>query len=117
MIGFKAFQFQPNVCNRCHDLLMMYMNLGDIAVLNIKGSNYSFIISILTIGDIEIEKINFIIIKLLFFKKDVDIENVLVSNKISFDKKIYEYFIGYLYGNHKVKPSHKLLLKIILKKL
>ena len=46
---------------------MMYMNLGDIAVLNIKGSNYFFIISILTIGDIEIEKINFAIIKLLFF--------------------------------------------------
>ena len=32
-----SFKFQPNVCNRCHDLLMMSMNLSDIAVLNIKG--------------------------------------------------------------------------------
>ena len=28
-IGFK---FQPNVCNRCHDLLMMSMNFNDIAI-------------------------------------------------------------------------------------
>ena len=32
-----SFKFQPNVCNRCHDLLMISMNLSDIAVLNIKG--------------------------------------------------------------------------------
>ena len=32
-----SFKLQPNVCNRCHDLLMMSMNLRDIANLNIKG--------------------------------------------------------------------------------
>ena len=26
------FKFELNVCNRCHDLLMMSMNLSDIAV-------------------------------------------------------------------------------------
>ena len=31
-----SFKFQPNVCNRCHDLLMMSVNLSDIAILNIK---------------------------------------------------------------------------------
>ena len=36
----KGFKFQPNVCIRCHDLLMMSMNLSDIAILNIKGSDY-----------------------------------------------------------------------------
>ena len=36
--------------------------------------------------------------------RDVDIEKVLVSNKISFGEKNYKYFIGYLYNNHKVKP-------------
>ena len=41
----KGFKFQPNVCNRCHDLLMISMNLSDIAILNIKGSNYRCIIS------------------------------------------------------------------------
>ena len=24
---YKGFKFQPNVCNGCHDLLMMSMNL------------------------------------------------------------------------------------------
>ena len=48
----------------------------------------------LTFSDIEIEKINFTAIRLLFFKKDVDIEKVLVSNKISSGKNSYKYFIG-----------------------
>ena len=39
-----GFKVQPNVCNRCHDLLMS-MNLSDIAILNIKGSGYCCIIS------------------------------------------------------------------------
>ena len=42
-----SFKFQPNVCNRCHDLLMMSMNLRDIANLNIKGSDYRCIISLI----------------------------------------------------------------------
>ena len=28
----KGFKFQPNVCNRFHDLLMMSMKLSDIAI-------------------------------------------------------------------------------------
>ena len=27
----KGFKFQPNVSNRCHDLLMMSMNISDMA--------------------------------------------------------------------------------------
>ena len=41
----KGFKFQPNVYNICHNLLMMSMNLCDIAILTIKGSNYHCIIS------------------------------------------------------------------------
>ena len=41
----KGFKFQPNVCNRCHDLLMMSMDLSSIAVLNIKSTGYGCIIS------------------------------------------------------------------------
>ena len=43
-----GFTFQPNTCNRCHDLLMMSMNLRDIAILNIKESNYCCIISLIS---------------------------------------------------------------------
>ena len=31
----KGFKFQSYICNRCHDILMMSMNL-DIAILKIK---------------------------------------------------------------------------------
>ena len=41
----KGFKFQSNVCNRCHDLLIMSMNLSDIPILNIKASDYHCIIS------------------------------------------------------------------------
>ena len=41
----KGFKFQPNVCNRCNDLLMMSLNLSDIAILNIKSTDYRCIIS------------------------------------------------------------------------
>ena len=43
-----SFKFQPNACNRCHDLLMMSMNLNDIAILNIKDSDYSCNISLIS---------------------------------------------------------------------
>ena len=43
-----SFKFQPNVCNRSHDLLMMSINLSDIAILNIKGSYYCCIISLIS---------------------------------------------------------------------
>ena len=42
-----SFKFQPNVCNRCHDLLMMSINLSDIAILNIEGSDYRCISSLI----------------------------------------------------------------------
>ena len=46
---------------------------------------------IITFGDIETEKtyINFTNIKILFFLKDVDVGNILISNKISFCLKNY----------------------------
>ena len=42
-----SFRIQPNVCNRCHDLLMRSVNLIDIANLNIKSSDYRCIISLI----------------------------------------------------------------------
>ena len=47
-----SFNFQPNVCNRCHDLLMMSINLINIAILNIKGSDYHCIISLISKNDV-----------------------------------------------------------------
>ena len=43
-----SFKFEPSVCNKCHDLLMMPMNLSDIAISKIKGSDYRCIISLIS---------------------------------------------------------------------
>ena len=41
----KEFKFQLDVCNRYHDVLMMPINLNDIAILNICGVDYRCIIN------------------------------------------------------------------------
>ena len=43
--------------------------------------------------------------------RDVDIEKVLVSNKISFGEKSCKYFIGDLYNDLKVKPLNIMFSK------
>ena len=43
-----SFKFQSNVCNGRHDLLMMSINLSNIAILNIKGSDHCCIISLVS---------------------------------------------------------------------
>ena len=42
------FKIQPNVCNRCHDLLMMSINLSDSAISNFKCPDYRCIISLIS---------------------------------------------------------------------
>ena len=66
---------------------------------------------VLTFVNIEIEKNKFYHYKTLFFERDVDIEEVLVSKNISFGEKNYKYFIGYLYNGNKVKPLNIMLSK------
>ena len=41
----KGFKFQPNVCNKCHDLLVISMNLSDMAISNIENSDYHCAVS------------------------------------------------------------------------
>ena len=66
---------------------------------------------ILMFGDIEIEISKFYRHKTSILLKDVDIEKVLVSNKISFGGKDYIHFTGYLYNDNNVKPLHIMLPK------
>ena len=41
----KRFKIQPYIYNRCHDLLMMSMNLTDNAILKIKSVDYRCIVT------------------------------------------------------------------------
>ena len=51
----------------------------------------------------KLKQINFTVIIIVLFK-DVDIEKVLVSNKISFGGKNYKHFIVYLYSYDNCYP-------------
>ena len=66
---------------------------------------------ILAFGYIEIKKDKFYRHKTPILLEDVDIEKVLVSNKISSDEKTYKYFVGYLHNEHKVRALHIMLPK------
>ena len=61
-------------------------------------------------GDIEIERRKFHYRKKVIFVKDVDIDNILISKKISSGKKSYQYFIGYM-DDYRVKPFSIILTK------
>ena len=39
------FNYQPYVCNKCHDFSMTVMDLSDFFILNIKGVEYRVCIS------------------------------------------------------------------------
>ena len=41
----KECDLQPNVCNGCHDVLMISMNLSNIAILNINYVKYRWLIN------------------------------------------------------------------------
>ena len=108
---YKGFKFQRYVCNACHYVLMMSMNLSDIVILNINGADYLEAINLMQNIDLS-EKIGTLlkykhlfshikmgneiltfgdIFYMSYFFKDVDINNGLVSNKISSGGKNYKY--------------------------
>ena len=51
--------------------------------------------AIIKFGDIEIKKQKFHQHKIPISIKNIDISKTVVSNKVSFDKKRFRYFIGY----------------------
>ena len=65
----KEFKFQSDICNGCHDLLIIFVNLSNITILNIHDANYCCIISGISKNEAIklIQNINFTAKKVLFF--------------------------------------------------
>ena len=49
-----SFNFQTYLWDNCHGLLLMSMNNSDVAILNIKGSDYHCIISLISKNEVRI---------------------------------------------------------------
>ena len=62
-------------------------------------------------GDTEIKKHKFHYHKNLIPIYDVDINKIIVSNRVSFGKKGFKYFIGYK-DNKKARPLYIMLPKV-----
>ena len=43
-----GFEFEPLVCNKCHDILMTAYDLKDIAILNVKGVDFRCILGVVS---------------------------------------------------------------------
>ena len=43
-----GFKFQNSVCNGCHDLTMLTLNISDITIITVKGGNYLCIIYVIS---------------------------------------------------------------------
>ena len=39
-----GFKFQDSVCNGCHDLTILCLNMSDITIITVKGAHYRSII-------------------------------------------------------------------------
>ena len=40
-----GFKFHDSVCNGCHDLAILYLNINDIAIISVKNADYCCIIN------------------------------------------------------------------------
>ena len=49
---YYSFKFQPNICKTCNDLVMISMNISNIIILKIKGSDYRCIISLISKNEV-----------------------------------------------------------------
>ena len=36
----EVFEYQPYLCNCCHDLMQNTINFNDVAIVSVKGSDY-----------------------------------------------------------------------------
>ena len=46
-----GFNFQDSVCNGCHDLAILYLNISNIAIITVKGVDYCCIFRRITKSD------------------------------------------------------------------
>ena len=53
-VGFK---FEPHVCNKCQDILMTAYELKNIAILNVKGVDFTCILWVIS-GDKAVNRLN-----------------------------------------------------------
>ena len=94
-----SFRFQLNSCNRCHDYLMMPMNLTNISILSIKSYDYLCIVNLFRKNEVifKILKLN---AKCLF---DQNKHNIIEHKNLLSDLKMHKEILTF--GNIKIEKN------------
>ena len=74
-----GFRFLNSVCNNCHDLVMLSLNLSGIAIVTVKGIDFCYIIQDISKSDT---------ICLLVLSVSVHVKEVNIKNKV------YNHYFG-----------------------
>ena len=48
-----GFKFQDSVCNGCHDLTMLRMNISDIAIITVKNVDQKIVVLFITLANLK----------------------------------------------------------------
>ena len=48
-----GFKFQDSVCNGCHDLTMLRLNISDIAIITVKNVNQKIVVLFITLANLK----------------------------------------------------------------
>ena len=47
------FKFQDSVCNGCHDLTMLRLNISDIAIITVKNVDQKIVVLFITLANLK----------------------------------------------------------------
>ena len=48
-----GFKFQDSVCNGCHDLTMLRLNISDIAIITVKNVDQKIVVLFITLANLK----------------------------------------------------------------
>ena len=48
-----GFKFQDSVCNGCHDLTMLRLNISDIAIITVKNVDQKIVVLFMTLANLK----------------------------------------------------------------
>ena len=96
-----GFKFQNFICNGCHDLTMLCLNLSDIAIITVKNIDYRLFF-------MKLANLKQFIFQKIMYLKTVGIYK-MHSNKISIKNRVHNYHFDNLVRAKKLETKNILI--------
>ena len=82
-----GFKFQNFVCNGCHDLLMLCLNISNVAIFSVTGINFWIFLTLANLKQLICWNILFLMIAGI---------HKMSFKEINFKNSVYNYYFNYL---------------------